>query len=135
MVVFNTAGGTAIAAPSITEPGVSTGFYLFSYGPTASISFLVDGGSALADTDRYVQGVLDPIQVVDERVGTLTDSIGSTTTDPGSVFAYLKRNQEVSEGNATFSKTTGVWSLYSRGSSTLLREKSLANTTTAVNKT
>lgn len=134
-VVFQTSGGTGLAAPAITEPGVSSGFYYFTYGPTASIVFLVDGGSGLSSSDRFINGVLDPLQVVDQRIGSTSDSYGSTSVDPSSVFGYLKRNQEISEGNATFNKSTGVWDMYSRGSTTLLREKTLSNTTTQVGKT
>jgi len=135
MIVFQTAGGTAVAGPAITEPGTGTGLYKFSYGPTASIVFVCDGGSGLADSDRYITGALDPIQAVDEKVGSSADSFGSTSVDPTTIFGYVKRNLEFNEGDASFNKTTGVWDISSRGSSTLLREKTLANNTTSTTKT
>lgn len=132
--VFANAGGTLIAAPSINEIPTGSGFYHFAYGPTNSIVFAVDGGSSLADGDRYITGALDPIQAVDEKVGTLGDSFGSTLVDPSTLIGYAKRNLEWLEGDAVFTKATGVWNVSSRGSSTLLGSKDLTNTTTLATK-
>lgn len=132
--IFSANGVTSVTAPGITETPAGSGLYQFVYGPTQSILFKVDGGSALSGSDRYIVGTLDPIQAVDEKVGYTTDSIGSTATDPSTVLGYLKRNLEFMEGNANFTKSTGVWQVYSRGSSTLLTQKTLTNTTTAAGK-
>ena len=133
-VIFRVGGISAISAPGITETPAGSGFYRFDYGPTTSILFKVDGGAALASGDRYITGTLDPIQSVDEKIGTTSDSFGSTASDPSTVLGYLKRNQEVLEGNSSYAKSTGIWSIYSRGSSTLLREKTLTNNTTQATK-
>lgn len=135
LVIFSAGGLTAAVAPGITELPTGSGLYRFDYGPTASIIFKADGGSSLSNTDRYITGVLDPIQAVDERVGTTSDSFGSTSADPSTLLGYAKRVQEVLEGNAVFTKSTGTWQVYSRGSSTLLQSKTLSNTTTSATKT
>lgn len=132
--VFSANGLTAIAGVTIAELPAGSGFYRFMYGPTAPIIFVADGGGSLAAADRYVKGTLDPIQSVDEKVGTLQDSFGSTALDPATLLGYAKRSQEFQEGNAVFTKATGIWDVYSRGSSTLLMEKTLSNTTTAAGK-
>jgi hypothetical protein len=132
--VFHADGVTSLAAPGVTETPAGSGFYRFQYGATTSILFMADGGAGLAAGDRFVKGTLDPIQIVDQRVGTISDSFGSTSIDPTTVYGYLKRMQELLEGNATFTKATGTWQISSRGSSTLLREKSLTNTTTQATK-
>lgn len=134
-VIFNTQGGTALISPPVAEAGIGTGFYTFTYGTTQPISFLADGGSALSATDRYVPGVLDPIQAVDQQVGYVTDSFGSTLIDPTTIFGYVRRIQELFEGDGIFSKATAIWQIFSRGSSTLLRTKSLTNNTTSAGKT
>ncbi len=134
-VIFSAGGLTAISAPGITETPSGSGLYRFDYGPTFPIIFKSDGGGVLAASDRYIYGTLDPIQSVDEKVGTLSDSFGATATDPSTLLGYAKRNQEFQEGNAVFRKSTGVWDVYSRGSSTLLVEKVLTNTTTQAGKT
>lgn len=125
--------GTTVSPPGITELAGS-GLYTFSYGPTLALAFVCDGGSGLSSEDRYIVGTLDPIQSVDEKVGTTDDSFGTTLTDPSTVIGYLKRNLEFQEGDANFTKSTGTWDIYSRGSSTLLREKTLTNTSSQANK-
>lgn len=127
-------GTTLLAAPGITEIPTGSGWYRFQYAPTFSINFTIDGGAGLATVDRYVRGVLDPIQAVDERLGVPEDSFGSTTTDPSTVFGYAKRNLEWLEGDANFDKSTGTWTVSSRGASTILRVKTLTNTVTEADK-
>lgn len=132
--IFSAGGLTALSAPGITETPTGSGLYRFQYGPTLSIVFTCDGGAALSGGDRYIVGALDPIQTLDQQVGTVDASFGSTASDPDTVMGYLKRSQEVSEGDAVFTKSTGAWQVYSRGSSTLLFEKSLSNNTTEASK-
>jgi hypothetical protein len=134
LTIFSAMGLTALPAPGVTETPVGSGMYQFQYAPTLSILFLADGGSNLSNTDRYLKGALDPIHAVDEKVGYNTDAFGTTLTDPSTLFGYVKRNQEFQEGNAVFTKSSGVWDVYSRGSSQLLMEKTLTNTTTAATK-
>lgn len=140
LIIFQTIGGTALSAPAVSEVGSGTGFYSFTYGITAygatvPIQFLIDGGAGLSDTDRYISGVVDPLSQVERIVGFLDDSFGSTLTDPESLTGYAKRNMEFEEGNATYNKSSTEWSIYSRGSSTLLRIKTLTNTTSQATKT
>lgn len=144
--VFNVVpGGGATTPPGITQIPTNTGLYYFSYDPTASIAFVIDGGASLPATARYVAGLLDPIQKVDEQVtalgntlvaiglsngvggatvtgllGSLTSSFGSTNTDPTTVFGYLKRLHEYNEGNSIFTKSSGVWQVASRGTTYIL---------------
>lgn len=134
--IFSAGGLTAIAAPGITETPTGTGLYRFDYpSPTMSIVFVADGGGALSSGDRYLPGALDPIQAVDDKVGYATDSYGSTAVDPTTLMGMSKRNQEFQEGNALFTKATGVWQVLTRGSSTLIAQKTLTNTTTSAGKT
>lgn len=137
-ILFISNGGTAMTPPSIAEAGVSTGLYTFMYEPNATfaIAFTVDGGSSIAaSSDRYITGVLDAVSAVDERIGQTVDSFGSTSVDPSTLLGYVKRIQEFLEGDATFTKATASWQISSRGSSTLLRTKSLTNTVTSATKT
>ena len=133
-VIFNTQGGTAMTAPGISEVISGSGFYQFMYGPTISIIFLADGGAGLSAGDRYISNALDPIQAVDQTVGQPYDSFGTSTIDPTTVIGWAKRNQEWHEGNANFDKSTGIWDVYSRGSSVLIAEKQLANNSSAATK-
>lgn len=133
-VIFSAGGLTAAVAPGVTETPVGSGLYRFDYAPTMSIIFKADGGAGLSSGTRYIVGTLDPIQAVDEKVGTIDDSFGSTALDPSTLLGYAKRSLEFWEGNAIFTKATGIWDIYSRGSSTLLREKALTNNTSIAGK-
>jgi hypothetical protein len=123
-----------MVGPTISEIPTATGLYTFAYDPTLPISFVCDGGSSLSSGDRFVVGILDPVQAVDAKVGFSFNSFGSTSSDPTTLLGYAKRNLEFQEGDATFNKTTGAWDIYSRGASTLLREKTLTNTSGDVTK-
>lgn len=127
--------GTTLAPPGITESITGTGLYHFVYGATGPILFTIDGGAALAAADRYVSGSLDPVQAVDNKVGFVTDSFGSTSANPTTLMGFVRRNQEVLEGNATYNKSAATWFNYSRGSSVLLFTKTLANSSSAATKT
>ncbi len=134
-VLFSLGGITSLPGPGITEMPNGSGMYQFSYGPTMALNFIADAGTSLQSPDRYVTGVLDPIQAVDQQLGFSTDSFGSSLTDPTTIWGYCKRFLELFEGDAIFTKSTGVWQLFSRGSSTLLRTKTMTNNTTTASKT
>lgn len=68
-------------------------------------------------------------------IGSTASSFGSTSVDPGDLFGMLKRLQEFQEGNNTYIKATGILDFYSRGSSTLLREKTVSDNSTQTTKT
>lgn len=68
-------------------------------------------------------------------LGNTTSSYGSTSVDPTTLFGFLKRNQEFWEGNQAYAKASGLMDFYSRGSSTLLAEKTISDSTTTTTKT
>jgi hypothetical protein len=92
----------------ITALGVSTfamGASLLAQG----VSILAQGNSIAIFGGSLVAGL-----------GGLGDSFGTTLTDPSTVFGYLKRLQEFNEGNSVFTKTTGIWGVFSRGNTYVL---------------
>lgn len=68
-------------------------------------------------------------------IGTTSDSFGSTSVDPTTLFGFLKRSQEFWEGNEVYTKASGLLDFYSRGSSTLLKEKTISDTAASTTKT
>lgn len=137
-------GGGATTAPAISEIAPSTGLYQFSWEPTGTIAFIVDGATVgLVTPSRYIFGNLDPIQSVDETttglgaslnaiatgitalaagntaafsiLGTTSSSFGSTAADPTTIMGYLKRQLEFNEGDSIFTKTSGLWQVFARG--------------------
>lgn len=67
-------------------------------------------------------------------IGTAGSTFGSVSSDPIDLFGYMKRIQENLEGNSTFTKLSGAWQISSRGSSTVLANKSVINTAPTVTK-
>lgn len=136
-IIFQTDLGASLARPSIAEVGISTGFYGFTYitSATYSIVFTIDGGNAIAEaSSRYVAGVLDPISNVDQELGFVNDSYG-TTAIPSTVFALAKRLVQYWQADATFNKSSGVWAQFAQGTSTLLYQKTLTNDVSETTKT
>ncbi len=182
--------GSDLSKPSITQLS-TTGIYQFTYTPSFSVYFLLDAITVNSTADRYVYGILDPIQRVDQqlaehtsvfvgynsslvaigntaialgttaiaigttgiaigtsiyaglgaglsltsdvllRIGTTGSIFGTNLVEPVDLYGYMKRIQEFLEGDKTFTKTTGVWAVSSRGGS-LLASKAMTNTSTVV---
>lgn len=165
-IQFWNASGSTITPPAISEIGSSSGLYKFTYTPTVSIGFVIDGFTTmLSSSERFIAGSLDPSDNIDGFMGTTLLGIGATIagigntlsaigsssnilaligstgstfggvgTDPLDLFGYMKRAQEFWEGNDSFSKATGVWSIYSRGASYQIQSKTLSNDVTGVTK-
>ena len=133
--------GAVQSKPSITEVVAGSGAYGFSFASSAtqSIFFLASAATTFATVaDGFISGVLDPVLAVDQNtssIGALTDSFGTTSQDPTSLVGYVKRLQELLEGDQSFAAATGIWAMYSRGSSTLLRDKTVVNSGSSVTKT
>lgn len=128
-IVFRNPAGGATTSPAITEVA-STGIYTFSYDPLGPIAFVIDGATTgLASNIRYITNAL-----AQDLLGNTTSSYGTSAADPTSVFGFLKRSQEIAEGNSVYTKATGIWDLSSRGSSTLLRSKTITDSATEVEK-
>lgn len=169
MIVFKTMDGTSVTAPGITAIPTNSGLYYFTYGPTNTISFVVDGFTSGLGTNRYIVGAVDPIDAVDEQltgvgnsmlaqgvsilaqgvsilaasggnssilasIGSTASTFGDTSTMPGTLYGYLKRLLEFNEGDSIFTKSTGLWDIYSRGASTLLAQKGIVDDTSTVTK-
>ena len=136
--LFTDETGALVTPPGITESPAASGVYRFQYGPTLAMFGQIDWGGSVPGSTRYTRVALDPIQAVDERVGGIlnnNDSIGSTAIDPTTVIGFVKRLQELLEGDASFLKSTGEWQIFDRGGTLLLRSKQLTNTATSATKT
>jgi hypothetical protein len=131
---FGNAAGLTLVPPGITE--IYPGWYRFQYdvGVTNNIIFTIDGGATLGpstSTLRFLSGILDPTDNLDSQIGSTNSTFG-TTLLPGDVFGYVKRTTQFLEGQQTFNKSTGTWDVFSKGSSTLLVEKTLTNSVSGV---
>lgn len=133
-----TALGTSISAMgvSLTAQG-NTIATLGGVGPSLSAlgATVLGIGETLLGMGVTLGAMGTSLGVIMTSIGTTASSFGDSSTDPGTLFGYLKRLQELGEGNATVIKATGVESIYSRGSSYLLRTKTFADTASEVTKT
>lgn len=154
----NAASGATLVGPAVTEINTGWGMYTFQWGTTTPIAFICDGATSGLGTNRYVFGALDPADRADEYgntlvaigtsiyaqnqslaisvlgIGTVGSTFGSVSSDPIDLFGYMKRIQENLEGNSQFTKLTGAWQISTRGSSTVLANKTVTNTSSLVTK-
>jgi hypothetical protein len=92
-------------------------------------------GASLGAIGTSVIAMGNTLSALNTNVGTTSSSFGSTAVDPTTVMGFLMRSMEVQEGNQNYAKASGVLSIYSRGSSTLLRSKTIADSTSETTKT
>lgn len=127
--VFKDSSGNDITPPSISEVS-SSGIYTFSYSPTLAITFVCDGATTgLSSTDRYITNALDP------AIGDTSSLIGDNASDPTSVFGFLKRLQELREGEEEYTKATGVLVQKDRTGATTLVSQTITDSTSTITKT
>ena len=77
------------------------------------------------------------VGILSSYIGSTASSFGSSSTDPSTVFGYLKRLQELFEGDNVFTASSGQWLIYNRaslGTTTLLRTKTVSNPGSQVTK-
>lgn len=124
---------TTLSAQNLTLSGMGTsltaqGVSLVALG-TSSVALGTSIYSALGSVGS---GSSVAVQIL-AAVGATTSTFGDSSTDPGTLYGHLKRIQEFLEGDATFTKSSGVWAVKSRGGS-LLASKTLANSSSTVTK-
>lgn len=127
--------GTTLVAIGTTN--VALGTTAVALGTTAvalGITNVALGTSAVAlGTTILANGT--SLNVVVTGLGSTASSFGTSSADPVDLFGYMKRILENLEGNQTFTKPSGSLAIYSRGSSTLLTTKTIANSVSLVTKT
>lgn len=106
-------GNTAVAQ------GSATGSTLVAQGST-----LVAIGNSLAAINLSVAGI-----------GSTGSTFGSVSSNPDSLFGYAKRIVEFLEGNQTYVKASGALTYSSRGSSTILANKTVADSISQTTRT
>lgn len=68
-------------------------------------------------------------------IGTTASLIGDNITYPSSLFGYVKRVNELIQGQETFTKGTGVLNMYESTGTTLLASRTITNSASTVIKT
>lgn len=136
--VTNLALGTTMVAIGTTNFGFGTSNFAlgtsnFALG-TSIIAGQVNLGTTLVGVGNTLAGIGISLNVFTSLIGSTSSSFGDSLTDPSTLFGYLKRLQENLEGNSQYVKVSGLWGIYSRGSSTTLANKTITNSATMVSK-
>ncbi len=138
-IKFVNSAGAATTAPSIAETPAGSGIYKSSYEPNGIIAFVMDGATtSLATSDRYIFGTLDPYDMFGATLNAIAvtlSGMGVTLAAQGVTLSSYIAAQGLAEGNQVYTKATGILDMYSRGSSTLLAEKTISDTSTQTTKT
>jgi hypothetical protein len=141
--------GSAVAALGTTQTAL--GATLVAYGNSLSVlsigatlaaigGTLTAIGTAQTNMGSTLVAYGDTLLAIGVTSGAANAFIGTTASDHGGVsllptnlMGYVKRIHENLEGNASYAKSTGVWSINTKGG-TLLATKTLTNTSTTASK-
>lgn len=124
--------GSSVSVLSIGSSVAAMGVTLSAIGLTISgMGNTLSGIGATLIFDDSALGA--SLLALDAKIGTVSDTFGTSSVDPTTLFGKVNRLQEDAEGQGSFNKTTGIWSINSRGGS-LLATRTLTNTATLVNK-
>lgn len=132
--------GQGVSLLALGSTILGYGFTNFGYGST-NYGYGVSLYAGLGNQGITVIGIGNTLLALgfssgalEALIGDTTSSYGSTSSDPSTVFGFLKRSQEFWEGNQVYIKASGILDFYSRGSTTLLREKTIADTSSQTTK-
>jgi hypothetical protein len=90
-------------------------------------------GESLTAQGISIYAIATTLGTLSTLLGDTTSTFGTVSVDPTTIFGYLKRMQEYSEGSQVFNKTSGAWAISSRGGS-LIVSKTLGNTSSQVTR-
>ncbi len=102
---------------------------------TTSVAFVTTINTNLTSQGLTLVAMGVSLTNIGLMIGTTASSFGSTSIDPVDLYGFLKRAQEMAEGNQTYTKGTTLLDFFNRGSSTLLREKTITDSTATTTKT
>lgn len=133
--------GSIDPVDSVNEQVGNMGITLVAIGNTTNISMqnqgftLIGIGNTSIAQGNTILANITGISGFASQIGSIGSTFGGQSTDPIDLFGYLKRLQENLEGDNIYSKAIGDLKIYSRGMSTLLRDKTIANGVSTVTKT
>lgn len=116
--------GVSTAGPTVSEIS-GTGIYYFDWDGNGAVAYTARLGSG------HYQNIVD--LTFQDSLGITSSSYG-TTLVPDSVMGYLKRTQEILEGDQVYDKSLKTLKIMNRGSTTTLATKYITLTTLGVVK-
>lgn len=101
----------------------------------ATGSTLVAQGATIVAIGNTLSGLGSSFSFILAGIGSTGSTFGSVSSQPDSVFGYLKRVVEFLEGDQTYAKATGALTYKSRGSSLTLANKTVADSISSTTRT
>lgn len=117
--ITNVALGTSNIALGVTNVALGT------TNVAIGITDIAIGTTILA----ALGGLTFPLNSV---IGGPSSIIGDNVTDPNTLYGYLRRNLEITEGQQLFTKASGSWNMLDRTGASLLRTRTIANSVSTV---
>lgn len=127
-----TLGSTLVAignsgiALGITNVAIGTSIYALEQTLGSTLVGIGNTVSAIGSTITGLGSSLNAL------IGTTASIIGDSSTDPSTLFGYLKRNLEITEGQQLFTKSSGAWNMLDRTGATTLRTRTITNSASTV---
>lgn len=126
------AQGSTLVAYGGSLSILAVGSSLVAIGTTTAANFANIGSTLVGVGNTLLSiGFSTPLFTL---MGSSSSTPGSDSVDPTTVFGFLKRAQETREGNETYTKNTGILTIYTRSLS-LLATKTIADSTATTTKT
>jgi len=79
-------------------------------------------------------GLASTLSTLSSFVGTTASAFGDSSTQPATLFGFMKRVQENLEGDSTYVKGTGVWTVTDRAGLTTIATKTITDSGSTVTK-
>lgn len=134
----NVALGTsavALGTSSIAQGLTALGYGVTTYGYGVSIYAEVQAiGVTLSGIGITVSGFGGSLGTLMALVGSTTSSFGDVSTQPVTLFGFLRRVTENLEGDSQYVKVSGIWTIMDSAASVTLAVKTITNSATMVVK-
>lgn len=130
------AQGSTLSSIATTTTGLGTTLTALNVNVTNNATYIANAGATLVATGATLSAVAATLATMSELMGSTQSSFGSTNVDPLTLFGYMRRLQEIAEGNQVYTKATGLFALYSRGSgtTTMLRQLTVTDNVTSTTR-
>lgn len=137
-VSYDAAQGLSTFALGVTSVALGTssvalGTSIYALEQTLGTTVVAIGNTsiALGNTNLAIAGIGGTLSVT---IGSTSSLIGDSSTDPTTLFGYLKRLGELYQGQQQYVKSTGVLTMLDRTGATTLATRTIANNASLVAK-
>ena len=137
---FSTAYGQILQAAAYGLTGVALGTTSVAIGTSlvaiGTTNFALGTTNVAIGTSNIALGTSILAQGVSTLalIGTATDTIGDSVSEPNTLFGFIRRCENVLEGQSAYVKATGVLTLKDKTGQTTLATRTIADSTSSVTK-